>query len=222
MSKARQAAVSVVHAVCEQGESLDLALEQHRNSIKDTEASLYQEIAYGGVRWYLAYQAYLDKQLKKPFKAKDRIINAILVTALYQLDYTQQAPHAVVNEAVSLASAFRRKWAAGVVNAVLRSYLRLRTEQPLPDQADWLRQSFPAWLYAQIEQDWPDHIAEIIQASQAKPPMSLRVNIGQHTPTEYLKILADAGIKASPCEDSQTGITLAKPSAVNILPGFDA
>jgi 16S rRNA (cytosine967-C5)-methyltransferase len=48
------------------------------------------------------------------------------------------------------------------------------------------------------------------------------VNIRQHTPTEYLKLLADAGIKASPCEDSQTGITLAKPSVVNKIPGFDA
>lgn len=211
----------VVHAVCERGESLDLALEQHRDSIKDTEIGLYQEIAYGGVRWYLAYQAYLDSHLKKPFKAKDRIINAILVTAFYQLDYTQQAPHAVVNEAVKLASALRRKWAAGVINAVLRAYLRLQDKQSLPNQQGWIEQSFPPWLYDQIKQDWPDYISQILHASQAKPPMSLRVNVRQHTPQKYLQLLANADIEASPCTDSQTGITLIKPMAVNKLPGFN-
>jgi 16S rRNA (cytosine967-C5)-methyltransferase len=221
LSKARQAAVAVVHAVCEQQQSLDLALEQHRDSIKDQETALYQEIAYGGVRWYLAYQAYLDTQLIKPFKAKDRIINTILVTALYQLDYTQQAPHAVVNEAVNLANAFRRKWASGVINAILRTYLRLQAKLPLPKQPNWLVQSFPAWLYEQIRLDWPEHIDEIIQASQAKPPLSIRVNIRQHTPAEYLQILVDAGIEANLCMDSQSGITLTKPISVNKLPGFE-
>lgn len=221
MSNPREAAAAVVHAVCEQGISLDVALEQYSASLKANETSLFQEIAYGGVRWCLAYQNYLNTQLKKPFKAKDRIINAILITALYQLDYTQQAPHAIVNEAVSLASVFKRKWAAGVINAVLRTYLRVREEHALSESKYWIEQSFPGWLRDEIRQAWPDHTDQILQASQTKPPMTLRINTQYHTPADYLKILTDHNLQASLCKDSPVGIKLVKPVAINKLPGFD-
>ena len=220
LNKPRQAAATVVNAVCEHKESLDIALAQHGASLKTTETGLFQEIAYGGVRWYLAYLTYINTQLKKPFKPKDRLLNAVLVTALYQLDYTQQAPHAVVNEAVNLAGTFKRKWAAGVINAVLRAYLRSREQQALNAQANWYIQSFPVWLHQQIKTQWPDDSDKILQASQARPPMTLRVNTQHQSVEAYLKTLKTADIEAIPCADSPVGVTLLKPVNVDKLPGF--
>ncbi len=221
MSNARQAAAMVVHAVAENGESLDAALAHHSISLQANEAALCQEIAYGGVRWYLAYSAYLDKQLKKPFKAKDSIISAILVTALYQLDFTRQAPHAVVHEAVDLTGKLNREWAAGVVNAILRKYMREQATRPQTKQSKWYQQSFPDWLYNEILKDWPEYIERIISAAQTKPPMTLRVNTKCQSRKDYLEILANTGIEAAPCVDSPVGIELNTPTTVSNLPGFD-
>lgn len=221
MTKARQAAAEAVLAVCHSGDLLDSALDVHRGTISQLEAGLFQEIAYGGVRWYLAYQHYLNAQLKKPFKPKDKILEALLITALYQLDYTQQAPHAVVNESVALAKTFKRGWASGIVNAILRAYIRQQKDPPAKLDAHWIRSSFPDWLLIQISDAWPDQTETILRCTQNKPPMTLRVDLQKHARDEYLKLLSAEHIQASLCEQSSSGITLDEAVPVNRLPGFD-
>ena len=220
MINARQAAALVVYDVSHKGESLDTALAHNCATLAANETPLYQEIAYGGVRWYLAYLDYLNHELKKPFKAKDAILNAILITAFYQLDYTQQVPYAVVNEAVSLTTKLKRKWAAGVVNVILRNYLRKKTKQSTIEEPNWYRQSFPDWLYNEICKAWPKYCTHIIHASQEKPPMTVRVNTQHHSCKDYLKLLQEAGIDATHCTDSAIGIELQTPIQVSKLPGF--
>ncbi len=220
MNSARRVAVDVVYAVCEQGISLDEALEQHRHMIKDSESGMVQDIVYGSVRWYLAYLSTINQQLKKPFKPKDRRLNALLVTALYQIDYTQHAPHAIVNESVKLTSELNRKWAASVVNAILRGYIRLDADRPIHDEG-WNHRSFPPWLLNKIKEDWPTYFDAIITETQAKPPMTLRVNLQQQSREAALKTLSAAELPAKNCQDSESGITLEKPVSVRKLPGFE-
>jgi 16S rRNA (cytosine967-C5)-methyltransferase len=219
---ARQAAAECVYSVCEQGESLDTALATRGAALANSESSLFRALSYGGVRWYLAYKIYLNSRLKKPFKPKDRILYAILVTALYQLDDTRHAPHAVVNEAVALAKKFNRQWAAGLVNAVLRNYIRESGTLPLKDTTQWNRQAYPEWMVQQFHDAWPEQLDAILAASQARPPMTLRVNVRQTSPKAYLNTLAKQDMVATLCQDSPQGITLNHPIPVDQLPGFDS
>jgi len=220
MNSARQAAAETIHAVCENGISLDDALIEYGTMVSDKESSLYRALCYGGVRYYLAYQNELKSRLKKPFKPKDRILTAILVSALYQLDQTAQQPHAVVNEAVSLSKYFKRQWAAGLVNAVLRSAIRDAQQRPAADAPERVRSNYPAWLSDQIEQAWPAHTSAILLASQAKPPLTLRVNQRKSSREDYFTLLKQADMNATLCSDSPVGLTLDKPCAVNKIPGF--
>ncbi len=220
-SNARQAAAQCVFAVCESGDSLDDALSIHSAALRGDDKRFCRALSYGGVRWYLAYKDYLDSRLKKPFKPKDRILYAVLVTALYQLDDTQHAPHAIVNEAVALSKTFKRQWAAGLLNAVLRAYIREPEKRPLLDTKSWNRKAYPSWMIQQFAEAWPKQLDALLAASQSRPPMSLRVNIQKTTVPAYLETLEKLGIQATPCEDAAPGITLTQAQAVESLPGFD-
>jgi len=218
---ARSAAAQCVHAVCESGNSLDDALLKFSRPLKDSDLSFCRALSYGGVRWYLAYQSYLNGRLKKPFKPKDRILYAVLVTALYQLDDSRHADHAVVNEAAALCKTFQRQWATGLVNAILRAYLREADSRPALESKRWNRQAYPAWMVQQFSDAWPQHIDSILAASQGRPPMTLRVNALKRPASAYLNTLSEQGIEASLCRDAAQGITLAQPMLVEKLPGFE-
>lgn len=218
---ARQAAAQCVYAVCESGDSLDDALHIYSTALAKDDQRFCRALSYGGVRWYLAYKSYLDTRLKKPFKPKDRILYAVLVTALYQLDDTRHAAHAVVNEAVALSKTFKRQWAAGLVNAVLRSYIREPETRPIKDAKKWNQLAYPKWMVQQFNEAWPQQLDAILAASQARPPMTLRVNTLKTTAQAYLETLAKLDIKANPCQDAARGLTLTRPQMVETLPGFD-
>jgi len=206
--------------VCEHGESLDTALATHARSLAARDIAFCRALSYGGVRWYLAYKSYLDERLKKPFKPKDRILYAVLITALYQLDDTQHAPHAVVNEAVALGKTYKRQWACGLINALLRAYIREFAQRPPENVAKWNRLAYPQWMVQQFEAAWPKQLDDILAASQAHPPMTLRVNTQKISVVAYLELLATHDIEATPCRDAARGITLARPIPVEQLPGF--
>lgn len=217
----RLAAVRVIHAVCEQGESLDTALAEFSRGLDDRDAAQCQALSYGGVRWYLAYRQLLRSQLKKSFKPKDRILYALLASALYQLDDSRHPPHAVVNESVALTGPLRRQWASGLVNAILRSHQRNQDPTPLLQNPERVRQAYPEWMRDQFANAWPEHVDAILLAQLQPPPMTLRVNTRLCSREAYLERLAQQDIEALPCEDSPVGVTLVRPLAVAALPGFE-
>ena len=72
-----------------------------------------------------AYCAECSRELlAKPLS--DRDIEALLLVALYQLELTDAAPHAVVNDAVEACARLHKTSVKGLVNAVLRGFLRQR------------------------------------------------------------------------------------------------
>lgn len=221
MSTARQAAAETIHAVCEQGNSLDDALNRFGAMVNDKERGLFHALSYAGVREYLGYKKALSQRLKKPFKPKDRILNAVLISALYQLDETDHAPYAIVNEAVSLTKQFKRQWAAGLVNAVLRSHIRQAGQRQDKHTLEAVRSNYPDWLVEQIDHAWPGQLNTLLQASQAMPPLTLRVNIQKCSREAYLEQLKQAQIETIICCDSPTGLSLERPVPVEQIPGFD-
>jgi 16S rRNA (cytosine967-C5)-methyltransferase len=160
--------------------------------------------------------------LQKPLDREPQL-HALILAGLFQLRSMRVAEHAAVSETVSAAIELDKPWAKGLVNAVLRRYLRERDalEAAIPDDPA-TRFSHPQWLIDRLRADWPQRWPEILAANQQPGPMTLRVNRRQRTRDEYLSLLKTRGIEATPVEHVPEALRLAEPIAVDDLPGFSA
>ncbi len=179
--------------------------------------ALVQDLCYGVLRHRGALDAMLVPLLTKPLH--DERLRQLLRIGLYQLQHTQAAPHAVVDQAVQACVALPAVAAKGLINAVLRSFLRRKAELLALSQASpEARYSFPAWWINKIRTHYPQHFSDILQAGNQHAPLTLRVNVRRTTREAYLARLAAEGIAATALEHS--AVVLEKPMPVLRLPGF--
>lgn len=181
-----------------------------------------QELSYGVMRFYPRLRVIADALLKKPLKRKDQDLYALILIGIYQQIYLNIPPHAAVAETVEASRQLGKKWAAGLINGVLRNFQRQR--EPLLKVADKEssgRYAWPDWLLSKIQTAWPEYWQTVVEATNQRPPMVLRVNSAKITRDDYLGQLNDAGISANPLPLAPSGILLEQPSAVERLPGFD-
>ena len=109
--------------------------------------------------------AILNQLLDKPLRAKDGDVFALLLMGLYQLDSMRVPDHAAAAETVGASRALKKPWAKGLINALLRRYLREREE--LVETLDAAaRNAHPKWLYRKIHQQWPEQAESIIGSSE--------------------------------------------------------
>jgi 16S rRNA (cytosine967-C5)-methyltransferase len=112
--------------------------------------------------------------------------------------------------------------ARGLVNAVLRRYLRERADLERQCESDEVaRFSHPAWLIDSIRQDWPAEFESILTANNQRPPFWLRVNRHRNSLAEYLERLRQAGIGAATDSAFPDAVLLDEPRSVSEVPGFD-
>lgn len=131
------------------------------------------------------------------------------------------APHTLVNQAVDAAKR-RAPAQAGLVNAVLRRALREAEalDASLAGQ-DTVRWNHPAWWIAQLRQDWPADWPALLDAAQAAPPMTLRVNLRRGSVADYAQRLAEAGLSARTLgPETPQALQLDTPQPVERLPGW--
>ena len=219
MSNSRAIVAKILCSLLNDRGSLNTLLGNHKDH---PEFSLIQESSYGCCRWYFALESLLEQLLNKPLKKQDLDIKCLMICALYQLRELEVAEYAVINESVSAVLIFKKPWAKGLVNAVLRGYQRKKDElekaltasQPNGDLA------FPRWLDSEIRGQWPEQALSIFHNSNQRPPMTLRVNLAKNSREQYLESLAQAGIGATAGGLSDSAVYLDKPTPVTDLPGF--
>lgn len=219
MSKNNSRAIvaKVLCALIKDQGSLTTQLNNYRDH---PEFGLIQESCYGCCRWYFALESLLNELLKKPLKKQDLDIKCLMLCALYQLRELEVAEYAVINEAVSAALVFKKPWAKGLVNAVLRGYQRRRDELEAGLKSD-LALAFPPWLQDEIRVQWPEQAQTILENSNRRPPMTLRVNRARGSREQYLDKLLAGGHAATAGELTESAVYLHRPAPVNELPGFD-
>jgi len=217
---ARARAAQAVHDVAHQGGSLDAALEKRAEGVPDGDRALFQELSYGSLRWYWRAKGIIDQLLERPVKKRDRVVEALLVVGIYQLDQMRLPAHAAIHTAVEACIAVDRPGAKGLVNAVLRNFQR-RGEALIEALSGDARDAHPDWLWRAIHAQWPEQAAEIIDADNQRPPMALRVNTRAVSVDAYLETLANAGIEGGPTPHAPAGVVLSRGVNVDQLPGFD-
>jgi 16S rRNA (cytosine967-C5)-methyltransferase len=141
--------------------------------------------------------------------------------AAHQVEYSRNAPEATVHAAVDAARLLGMGQLTGLMNAVLRRYVRERAG--IFERLDAIlakRTAHPAWLVDRLCAAWPDECAEVLAANNAHPPMTLRVDLSRVTRAEYLARLTEQSIDAYSIQWTRAGINLNRPLPVSAVPGF--
>lgn len=217
---AQQVAAQVVSQVLA-GHNLNQVLDatlRTQPTLTIQQRAAIQDFSYGTLRYYGRLQAQLDALLQKPLT--DQRVRFLLLVALYQLNYDRASDFTVVNQAVEAARKIKKPWAAGLVNGVLRNFLRQKSalEQQL-DHDEVARYSYPQWWINKIKQAYPADWQTILEAGNQHPPMTLRVNRRLGTSDDYCQALIAADVSVH--THTETAITLEKPVPVQQLPGFE-
>ncbi len=217
MKQAQLLAAQAVRLVLS-GRNLIQVLEELRpRHFTPQQRAITQDLSYGTLRWLTRLQALLAQLLDKPLT--DQRVHDLLLVALYQLEYSKNAAHAVVDHAVQAAAQLKKPWAKGLVNAVLRNFLRQREQllQQLP-QDPATRHAWPQWWIKQLQAQYPQHWEAMLATGNQHPPMSLRVNTRKLPRDAYLSKLQADNIPAEAV--GEFGIRLHKPLNVDGIPGF--
>lgn len=217
----RLIAARVLARVLQDGQSLTTALDCPSFTFGSSKDKAFvQAISYGVCRQYHRLDFILSQLLDKPLK--DAEIKALALVGLYQLSFMRVKPHAAVSETVS-AIPKKKQWAKGLLNALLRRYLR--EQEILEAQANQHHPaavSHPDWLIQRVEHDWAEHAAQIFHENNQQPPLVLRVNLARTSRVAYLQRLAEQDITGVAVDFCPTAIVLDKPVGVELLPEFAA
>ncbi len=182
-----------------------------------------QDLSYGTLRFYGEIDAYLSQLLEKPL-ADERIVGLLLV-AIYQLLHDKADSFTVVNQAVHAVSQLKRPlpkaWAKGLVNAILRNFLRQK--EVLAGQlkaSEVATYSYPQWWINKLKAQYSCNWQAMLEAGNQHPPMTLRVNTKKMSVEKSLQMLAEQNVESELV--GTQAIKLIKPLPVEKLPGFVA
>ncbi len=196
--------------------ALESALHSHASATPQQRA-VAQDLSYGTLRFYGQIQAMLAQLLEKPLR--DERLRCLLLVAIYQLQHDKAASHTVVDQAVKAASQFKHAWAKGLVNGVLRNFLRQQDSllQKISDN-EVATYSYPKWWISKLKLQYPQSWQAMLVAGNVHPPMSLRVNQRRMPVTDYQKKLDEQGLANS--HPGGYALILDKALPVDRIPGF--
>ncbi len=191
---ARRFAADALLAILHQRRSLEEAFEiggtgATFRSLEDRDRGLVRMIVATALRRVGSLQAVLERYLEGGWP-EDVRVHGVLLSGAAQILLLDVPDHAAVDLSVRLASEFRNKRYAGLVNAVLRRVATegravLDTLDPAIDTPEWLRER---WLNAYGR----ENLNAIAEAHRIEPalditpkenPAALAANSGRHRAT---------------------------------------
>jgi 16S rRNA (cytosine967-C5)-methyltransferase len=218
----RAAAANVLFQVVDKGHSLSHALPAAQKTIKPRDHALLQEICYGALRYLPRLESIANELMDNPLKGKKRVFHHLILVGIYQLSFMRIPSHAAVAETVEGTKTLRGPSLRGLINAVLRNYLRNQEElDAIAVSHNAGKYGHPSWLLKLLQESYPEQWEAIIEANNQKAPMWLRVNRQHHSRDAYLELLKNKDIACSVHPEAADAIKLDSPCDVSNLPGFD-
>ena len=170
IAPARRAAFEVVRRVFEEDAYTDRALAAAVVGLDDRDRALAQRLAYGTVQRKRTIDFGIEQLGKRRVRKLDPPVRTALRLGAYQLAWTDQAVHAVVDDAVELVRAAGRERAVPFTNAVMR-----RLSQGLQGLVASLpegpvKHSYPDWIADIWTRDFGADEAVALMRAQNEPP----------------------------------------------------
>ncbi len=181
-----------------------------------------QDIAYRTMRRLAVADALLHKLVRKaPPPHVSNVLACAFALLVDDEAHAAYTPFTVVDQAVNAIAARRElAFAKGLVNAVLRSFLRDREKLLADVQQDPVaRWNYPAWWIDAVKRGQPDAWESILEAGNRQGPLTLRVNTRRTSVAAYLDALKSANIEAHMA--GEHAVRLQTPMPVDKIPGFD-
>jgi 16S rRNA (cytosine967-C5)-methyltransferase len=221
-AEVRAAAARVLARVRFDGQSLKAALPAFRDQLDDPrDRALCEAISFAACRFLPRYEALLGLLLQRPLARTAREVHGLLLAGLAQLDALQMPSYAALDATAEAARRLRQPRLVGLVNAILRRYLRerLALEQALADDNGFVH-AHPPWLLDALRRAWPDDWPAIVAANNREAPLWLRVNRRRIALDDYRHQLAGLGLEARAEPGLPAALCLPRSMAPGALPGW--
>ncbi|TCP29130.1 16S rRNA (cytosine967-C5)-methyltransferase [Scopulibacillus darangshiensis] len=202
---ARETALDILLKIEKQHAYSQLVLNEalEHSELNQKDKALLTQLVYGVIQRKMTLNYYLQTYIK-PNRKIEPWVRQLLYLSIYQKAFLTRIPdHAMVNEAVKIASKRGHKGVAGFVNGVLRQMLRqglpdLSAIQPKDERLAY-QYSHPQWLIKR----WTEHFGEkaagqICEANNQPPQATIRVNRLKTDVNSLIDRLRKEGIEAKP------------------------
>jgi 16S rRNA (cytosine967-C5)-methyltransferase len=178
VTAARRAAFKILLAV-ERGKvhADELLRERAVSALAQADRNLATTLVLGVLRWQLRLDAEIRNYLAKPNAKLDAEVLIALRMGAFQLLHLDRIPaHAAIGESVELAKQAGHRFAAGMVNAVLRK-IGIALSRPQDEGTGWeAEQAHPAWLVERWEKFYGDETTRAIcRHGQQQPELAVRL-----------------------------------------------
>lgn len=212
---ARQLAMQVLIKVSDQDAFSHIALDQVLKShpgLDPRDRGFITEVVYGTIQHKRLIDFNLQPFLKQDIAKLDSWVRELFRLSFYQLMFLDRVPErAVVHESVELAKQLGHKGIVGMMNGVLRNFLRApkASLDSIQDPTERLavRTSHPDWLVTRwIEQYGWDQAVNICEANNEHPDTTVRVNSLKSTRDDLLLQLEKEGFVVEKTVQSEEGI----------------
>jgi 16S rRNA (cytosine967-C5)-methyltransferase len=180
-----------------------------------------QDIAYRTMRRLATAEALVVQLVRKaPPPHVGHVLACALALLVDEDESAAYTPFTVVDQAVNAIGARREfAFAKGLVNAVLRRFLRERegllATVHTDDVAHW---NYPQWWIDSVQRAWPENWQAILASGNKQGPLTLRVNARRSTVADYLRVLQDHHVAAT--QAGEHAVRLDVPMSVDRIPGF--
>lgn len=227
----RQLAFLALQDVYQNKAYTDIALDRvlRKENINKADRGLACELLYGIVRRSRTLDTLINTLGTKKARQQPPKLRTILHLGLYQLRYLNQIPDsAAVNTSVELAKKNGLGKLTGVVNGILRAYLRAASNgDPLvlptnPVTKLGILHSFPDWIIQTWLQQLEDREVDSLCNWFNQPPaIDLRVNILKTSVESVATALSETGISTSSLPYLPQALRLTgSTGAIQQLPGY--
>lgn len=215
----RADAAKTLFYILEQGKSSRECLPDIQSGYSEQDKAWLQEMVFGVLRQLPVLQFWLRKLLDKPLRNKNKVVEHLIMLGFYQLAFSRVSTHAAVSETVSATRYLKAEPLKGLVNALLRNFIRQELVNTLIDDPQ-INSGLPKWLYKRLANIYPNQLESLGQAMNQRPPIWLRVNQLQTTTTEYQAALTNMKVSFGLSDSHPDGIVLEKSVDVTTLPGY--
>ncbi len=217
---AREVALQVVRDVfpadgpTERGAQEALEYRSVREKLDARDRAFCTNLVFGAIKMRRTLDWYLQPYVGQRGKPLPPAILEILRLAVYELQFSAAADHAVVSQWVNTAKKYGHRGTAGLVNAVLRSFLRDRPPPPVladfedEDEFFGTLYSYPTWIVRQWRAVFGSRLEELLKACNDPAQAAVTVNRRRRTREELQTWFAERGVSAHLSDLAQDSLIL--------------
>ncbi len=194
--------------------------------LEPRDRALATQLVYGTIAWQGLLDHVLARLGREP-RRLDVAVRTLLRLALFQIIKLDRVPDfAVVDTAVDLAKTIKGGAPSGLVNALLRRFLREGRPLALPPETERARHlavttSHPRWLVERwIGELGADETVALLHSDNEPAPTTLRVVPSRISRERVIAALADVQVTARPTRYAPHGLILESAADPIALPGW--